>query len=113
MTRHLVLGLLISLLVVVADKSAAADGTPVVYDTVDSLQLRGFSIIRVTGIISGEGAQSVHDYSLISGSVTSPEYAARCDRLALLAMSKPGKYQFTLTALSGGSFGCSLTVRAP
>jgi hypothetical protein len=112
MTRHLIPGLLIASLVAVSPTPAAADGVPIVYDTVDSLQLRVFNNIRVTGIRSGEGVSSVHDYPLASSSSVSPDYAARCDRFALLAMSKPGKFQFSVV-LSGSVFFCELTVRAP
>ena|ERR1041384_621210 len=114
MTRHLVAGLVLASLAILSPRPAAADGTPIVYDTVDALQLRNNNVIRVTGIISGQGASSTTDYNLISGSVGSVDYAARCDRLALLAMSKPGKFQFVITSTGGFSgFYCQLIVRTP
>jgi len=113
MTRHLVAGLVIASLATLAPRPAAADGIPIIYDAVDALQLRNNNIIRVTGIISGQGAPSTTDFGLVAGSVASPDYAARCDRLALLAMSKPGKFQFVITLIVSGGFSCQLIVRAP
>ena len=89
MTRHLAAGLVIASLATLAPRPAAADGTPVIYDAVDALQIRNNNVIRVTGIISGQGAPSTTDYNLIAGTGATPDYAARCDRLALLAMSSP------------------------
>jgi hypothetical protein len=67
----------------------------------------------VTGIVSGHGAPSTTDYNLITGTAATPDYAARCDRLALLAMSKPGKFQFVITFIGSLGFSCQLIVRAP
>jgi hypothetical protein len=75
--------------------TAAAVGDVVAYDAVDAFELRSGNNIRVSGVISGEGASSTTDYNLLSGSTTT-DYAARCDRFALLAMSQPGKFQFAL-----------------
>jgi hypothetical protein len=114
MTRHLVAGLVIASLATLAPRPAAADGTPIIYDAVDALQLRNNNVIRVTGIISGQGAPTTTDYNLITNGIASPDYAARCDRLALLAMSKPGKFQFAVVPFgSGPGFLCELIVRTP
>ena len=113
MIRHLVAGLVIASLATLSPRPAAADGTPIIYDTVDALQLRANNTIRVTGIISGQGAPSTTDYNLITSSAASVDYAARCDRLALLAMSKPGKFQFVITFIPNIGFSCQLIVRAP
>jgi hypothetical protein len=119
MTRHLVPGLaLVALSFVSPSPAAAADAVaPAVYDTVDAVEVWG-GRITVTGIISGQAGPSELVYIIHDGAFTStpsPEAAARCDRLAMLAMAKPGKYQFATTRLLGvtGRFGCKLIVRAP
>lgn len=98
----------------------AAIGATITYDTVDAVEVLT-DHIKVTGIISGQGASSATLYE-IWGSPPSTQTsgptdvaAARCDRLALLAMSKPGKFQFGLTPEVNSPFrySCKLIVRTP
>lgn len=119
MTRRLSAGLTIVALAFVSSTSATAEppiGVPAVYDTVDGIVVSGRRI-TVTGIISGQVAQSTFLYLLfdeITSSGAASDTANRCDRLALLAMSKPGKFQFAVERVpSTSSFRCALTVRAP
>jgi hypothetical protein len=119
MTRHLMPSLAIAALAFVSSTPAAAEppiGNPAVYDTVDGIVVWGFRII-VTGIISGQSAQSTFVYLLFdeaSSSGFASDTANRCDRLALLAMSKPGRFQFAVAHVPGSVlFRCGLTVRAP
>jgi len=91
--------------------------TSAVYETVDAIEVWG-NRITVTGIISGQNAPSelqyvMFDLSTFSGTPT--DSAARCDRLAMLAMAKPGKYQFATVIVDpdSGRFACKLIVRAP
>ncbi len=89
--------------------SAMADPGPITtYDTVDAVGVRG-NVITVTGIISGQGAPTTTTYSTSGGDPT----AARCDRLALLAMSKPGKFQFAVVVEFLEDVSCKLIVRKP
>jgi hypothetical protein len=94
-----------------------ADG-PHVYDTVDSVQSGPADHqITITGIIAGQSTATTMSYTLrtpFSSSVNANEdVSARCDRFALLAMAKPGKYQFATIVLPGPTYDCKLTVRAP
>ena len=105
MTRTLIVGLVFTLVSAFSIRLASAD---TVYDTVDAIEAAGSGGIRVTGIVAGEQAQSVTFYFLGSGSET----GLRCDRLALLAMSKPGKFQFVVVNSGPGSGNaCKLIVR--
>jgi hypothetical protein len=90
---------------------------PAVYDTVDAVEVFG-SRITVTGIIAGQSAPSEFIYVIFDGSSSgsTPGGANRCDRLALLAMAKPGKYQFATLIVPdtfGSFYSCKLIVRTP
>lgn len=119
MTRH-VLGCLVAVTLSSTPATSFANPPPApgpaVYDTVDAVEVFG-SQIAVTGIIAGQSSQSVFSYIINdgTGSSTTPEGANRCDRLALLAMAKPGKYQFATVRVGpfGSTFSCKLTVRTP
>lgn len=94
---------------------AAAAGNPITYDTVDAIEVLA-NEIKVTGIISGQDAPSTTLYTIISSSSSTGRTdvaASRCDRLALLAMSKPGKYQFAVTLVGFSEYSCKLIVRTP
>jgi len=91
--------------------------TPAVYETVDAVEVAG-GLITVTGITAGHSTPSTLVYEVNDDSCggRSAESAARCDRLALLAMSKPGKFQFATTFFLGNAschFACKLLARTP
>jgi len=74
----------------------------------------------VTGIVTGEGAPSRRTFTILGSPVTpssgTPQQdvaASRCDRLALLAMSKPGKFQFAIVDVGSSRVGCKLIARTP
>src|SRR5690348_7562344 len=109
MTRQLALCLAIVALSIVSPEPARADfGDVITYDTVDAVEVNSATSLTVTGIIVGQGASSSVRYRV----GTSELGTARCDRLALLAISKPGKFQLALVDQSG-LFTCKLIVRAP
>ena len=95
--------------------AGSADG-PHVYETIDAVQSGpGDRRITITGIIVGQSTATTLTYDLrpISSTSSSEDVTARCDRFALLAMAKPGKYQFSTVMVSSFDFDCKLTVRAP
>jgi hypothetical protein len=101
----------------VSSADAPQSFTPAVYDTVDAVEVWGNRLI-VTGIISGQDHVSELGYQIADRSNVGtifPEGAIRCDRLALLAIAKPGKYQFATTHLVNFAtlLGCKLIVRTP
>jgi hypothetical protein len=86
-----------------------------VYETVDAVQSGpGDRRITITGIIAGQSTATTLTYTLrvISPTSSAEDVMARCDRFALLAMAKPGKYQFATVGIQG-SLDCKLIVRAP
>ena len=94
---------------------AMGAGNTITYDTVDAVEVLA-NIITVTGIIAGQSTSSTTQYTILSSSSpnTGTDVAAsRCDRLALLAMSKPGKFQFAVTRIGFSGYSCTLIVRAP
>lgn len=125
MTRHLVTCLAIVALSLVSPTPAAATTLAfgdAVYDTVDAIEvLSGSGVtvpsITITGIISGQSAPSQLTYRIESPTTnTNADGASRCDRLALLAMSKPGKFQLAMNTSTNSfatTFNCKLIVRTP
>jgi len=100
--------------------AGAAVGDTTTYDTIDAIEVLADQI-KVTGIISGQGAPNTTLYRIassptdFSGGGPTDVAASRCDRLALLAISKPGKYQFATVQVveSSPRYSCKLIVRAP
>ncbi|WP_338863687.1 hypothetical protein [Myxococcus stipitatus] len=93
--------LLLSLLALTPTAQAAAETpqlyVPYVFVTVDSYFIRPWAHIEVTGILQGESTPRTLAFSISSSSVDSNQYISRCDRMAMLAMSKPGAYRLELT----------------
>jgi hypothetical protein len=85
----------------------AAFNDTTTYDTIDAVEVVA-DLITVTGITSGQGTPTTATYQVLGGI----EAAARCDRLALLAIAKPGKFRFAVTDLNF-QFSCKLIVRTP
>ncbi|WP_164015853.1 hypothetical protein [Pyxidicoccus trucidator] len=89
-------------------------GTPYVFETVDSYLVATHSRIEVTGILQGESAPRTlfFSYNLSTTAFDVGQHVARCDRLALLAMNKPGLYLLTMVQ-NGSTFAptCRLTRR--
>jgi hypothetical protein len=94
------------------------------YDTVDAVEFNrrdpnfaGNPSIQVRGIPAGGTTPTTRTYfftSFSSNPTDGVESATHCHRLAVLAMSKPGKYQFAIGP--GGSStatGCRLTLVTP
>ena len=118
MTRHLVTCLTIIALSFVSPTRAAAATfatSSAVYDTIDAIEVTGSSSLDITGIISGQGSPSTLSYSINSLGSAGGEAPFRCERLALLAMSKPGKFQLAMNFFLGlgDGFTCKLIVRTP
>ena len=116
MTRPLFRGLAIlavTLAISLASTRPASADFPFVgqvYDTVDAVESdTGF--ITITGIAVGQSTATTSSYRI---DAEAPEDGvARCDRFALLAMAKPGKYQFaTVGPDRNDRFVCKLSVRA-
>jgi hypothetical protein len=98
------------------------------YNILGDSDISGADVVEVTGVRQGESAPSLVKlyYSpRYSGSSTGTDSISakrtfeRCERLALLAMSKPGQYLLELRQEREGIqpiiyyIGCKLTVRVP
>jgi hypothetical protein len=94
--------------------AAAEIGDVTTYETIDAIEPYG-GYVKITGVIAGQSNASEIQYQMLSsgGSDAWVVNAARCERLALLAMSKPGKYTFALTQQWGGQYSCKLSLVAP
>lgn len=106
-------------------RADAATPATYVFETVDSYDISGQNReVKVTGIISGEATARTVTLTYLpyyySGN-TQDELALkrtfeRCERLALLAMSKPGQYllemrQENFATTTTATIGCKLTRR--
>jgi hypothetical protein len=99
---------------------AAAISPTTTFDTVDAVELQNdcctFVNLVVTGIRAGESTPTTITFTFANNSATDAAPALRCERFAVIAMSKPGKYQFAIGAngnVGGGSGACKLILRTP
>jgi len=118
--HRLALCLVIVASTVVAPRPAAAAATDV-YDAVDAVELINndstFSTspsLTLTAIPAGGTTPITRTYGFNGGVALALDTAMQCQRLAVVAMSKPGKFQFAIGTI-GSNFvrGCKLIVRAP
>ena len=99
---------MVSLLFVAPRPAAATVTYTYVFDTVDAFEIDPNTYyFTLTGIPSGQTAPVTQTIFFISQQI-----AQRCERLALLAMSKPGKYQLHIGANTSNT-GCKLVRRVP
>jgi hypothetical protein len=113
MTKRLRICLALVAVAVAAGPAAAA--IPVSFDTVDAVEIvdAGGSAgqqVKVTGIVTGAGTPTIVLFSFGSKG----DAAARCERMATIAMAKPGKFRLTVSAESSSTVvGCKLTAITP
>lgn len=110
-SRYLIVSLSLSLSLLSATPAVADPGQDAMrgatYDTVDAVAVYG-NIIVITGVVSGERTSTEIRYPVYNDS----ESASRCDRLAMLAVAKPGKYQFAMVDVGSWAYACKLIVRS-
>ena len=100
----------------VAVAEDAPRGRPYVFATVDDYSIRLDGRIDVTGVLQGEAAPRTVTFRIVLSHGEQENLqtlAGRCDRMALLAMSKPGAYLFTMSVEDHPNhyiqFACKLT----
>ncbi|WP_163785473.1 hypothetical protein [Myxococcus vastator] len=72
-------------------------GRPYVFTTVDALLAYSFGGIEVTGILEGEATPRTLSFWSAYGSEESQQgFGVRCDRMALLLMTRPGRFRLTV-----------------
>lgn len=111
MTHRLACCLVIASLALAPRSSAADPGIQVVYDTVDAVEIKNHDVgsstphalVVVRGIRSGGSVPVTTSFDF----GTNKDMATRCERLAVIAMSKPGKYQYGIgsDAFNGNTDG--------
>jgi hypothetical protein len=85
--------------------------TPTVFVAIDAVTVYGYTLY-VSGVVEGEAAPSEWAASFSSSSSTANVEA--CQRMALLAMAKPGAYKLELShQISAGSGVCRLVRAQP
>jgi hypothetical protein len=117
MTHRFACCLVIASLALAPRRSAADPGIQVIYDTVDAVEIKNHdfggnihALVVVRGIRAGGSVPVTSSFDF----GTNKDMATRCERLAVIAMSKPGKYQFGIgsDAISsnpdGGHGDCEL-----
>ena len=111
MTRRFAICLAIASSVLMAPRPAAAATTTTVFDTIDSVEFiqTGYSSFYVTGIVSGQSASTTQRLDFETSNLSQ-----RCERSALMVISKPGKYRlrFVQDTSSGVVYSCTL-IRTP
>jgi hypothetical protein len=116
MTHRLVACFVIATLMFAAPRRSAADATiQFVFNTVDSVEIKNqvaclgcplHALVIVTGVPSSSGTPITRSFDF----GTNLDMATRCEHLAVIAMSKPGKYQLGIGSDtdSGGHGDCKL-----
>ncbi|GEJ57547.1 hypothetical protein AMYX_22880 [Anaeromyxobacter diazotrophicus] len=99
--------------------TASAQATPpppVVFTAVDAFSYDPYACrFTVRGVVDGDPAASDRTFAYTCESTTNPNYELRrrlesCERLALLAMAKPGQHVFQVTPYVNYYFpACKLT----
>jgi hypothetical protein len=86
-----------------------------VFDTVDTVEINNENNsvnLVVTGILTGGGVPRTMSFAFLNTQALAAAAALRCERFAVIAMSKPGKYQFAV-GVSGSLGACKLILRTP
>lgn len=114
LSRSLALGLSLAPLALASAQSTPPPLPTYVFTAVHSVELSdsGF-MLKVTGLLQGESdPQTValeSFFSSLNHYYQSPQAAERCERMALLAMNKPGRYLFEVQQEPSSTFRCKLT----
>src|SRR4051812_31765265 len=96
-------------LVLLGGSARAAD---LVYETIDTYTSRSSASAVITGVVQGDSAATTRTilYNSVSGVGDSSDLARRCDALATVMLTRPGKYLFTITIPSSNDVtACALT----
>ena len=113
MNKRAVLCFAFTLLAFAMSRATVAATFTQVFDSVDSVELNmdSFAVnIVIQGIPAGGSAAVTRSFFFgQAGSASDVSAASACQRTALIAMSKPGKYQFAIGRSEGVNAGaCKL-----
>jgi hypothetical protein len=94
----------------------AMPANTVTFVAVDALRVED-NKLYVTGVVTGEAAASERGFTFYTTTgQTSYSLRESCERLALVAMAKPGQYTFEIagySATNGSNAKCKLTRVSP
>lgn len=114
--RTLALCLALAPLALASAQTEPPTETTFVFTTVEAIDIQAdLYEIAITGILQGEGTPRTisFPYYTYHGEPESPRTFERCERMALLAMNKPGRYLFEIrregSYSAGPRIGCKLT----
>jgi hypothetical protein len=109
--------LAIALLTLAASRPTAASVFTTVFDTVDTVEVNvdlSNANLVIQGIPAGGSTPITRSFNFGSNSnAASLPSAARCERLALAVISKPGKYQLAFGTSNNGLPACKLILVTP
>jgi outer membrane lipoprotein-sorting protein len=75
-----------------------------VFVAVDAFEIRA-TTVKVTGVLDGESAAKTITVSFYVGSSSGTvDQVTACERLALLAMTRPGQFRFEIEGSAGGGY---------
>ncbi|AGC48250.1 hypothetical protein MYSTI_06978 [Myxococcus stipitatus DSM 14675] len=106
---------LLSLLTLAPTAPSAAEppqtNVPYVFVAVDSYNVKQTNQFEVTGLLLGEGTpRTILFTASTTSAVDVSQHLSRCDRMALMAMNKPGAYRFEVVkGIYSYEFSCRLT----
>ena len=117
MRHRFVIGLVVCASTFTVPRHGAASIEPTTtFDTVDAVELQNecCNVVNlvVTGILAGGSTPTTRTFAFANNSAIDAAPALRCERFAVIAMSKPGKYRFAVGAL-GTAGVCKLILRTP
>ena len=110
MIRHAITCLAIASLTFMAPRPAAAAITHT-FDTVDAVEMGFVSsnyVLTVTGIRSGQSAPTTVTFTYNLYNNEDEHQSGRCERFALIMMSKPGKFRLAMGAYTSTGGLCRL-----
>lgn len=112
---HRLACLALASLIFLAPRPAAAAPVTQTFDTVDTVELKlsGYYTFIVSGILVGQTTTSTLTFQVSNSSIWE-----QCQRFAVIAMDKPGKYRFAVVGdLNSNNIyfvnSCKLILRAP
>lgn len=95
MKRLLLAGVAAAALVSPLPARTQTAATRLVFAAVDALEIKA-SVFSITGVVDGESAARTVNIYFYSGSSAYPDEIANCQRMAILAMTRPGQFRFEI-----------------
>lgn len=102
MKRLLLAGAAVAALVAAASVHAQTTPPRYVFVAVDAFEFRS-NTVKVTGVLDGESDAKTITVYFYSGSSSTVDQVAACERLALLALTRPGQFRFEIEGNAGGT----------